>query len=157
MSEILSDDDIKAAVRPLYGNEIAFEMAWPDMVLPEARAVERAVVEKLAAMGEGLPEPTVHLPRFNRDSGGALPIYAYTADQLRTERAKGVVAGMAQERARCAAVCDGLAEDAGDDFPPYVAGWQEALEAAEQAISKDAMSEWVMVPSDADEAKEGGR
>jgi hypothetical protein len=40
MTEILSDDEIKAAVRHLYSDNRAFEMAWPDMVLPEARAVE---------------------------------------------------------------------------------------------------------------------
>jgi len=99
MAEILSDDEIKAAVRPLYSDCIAFEMAWPDMVLPEARAVERAVIKRLAEMGGELPEPD---HGYHARTG-------YTADQMRAHYARGVAAGMAQERARCVAVCDELA------------------------------------------------
>lgn len=59
---------------------------------------ERAVVEKLAAMGGELPPSTKHVTSWDGDSCNWVPIYAYTAGQLRTERAKGVAAGMAQDR-----------------------------------------------------------
>ena len=60
------------------------------------RAVERAVVTKLAAMGgEEMPKPTV---RWTVKSD---VIDYYTANQMRELFARGVAAGMAAERARC--------------------------------------------------------
>jgi hypothetical protein len=107
MDEILTDDEIDAIGMRLlgagYGGNTDRDLA---------RAVERAVVEKLAMGGE-LPDPTVLWQRFSRDSGGALPIYAYTDEQMREMRARGVAAGMAQERARCVAVCEAV--DLADD------------------------------------------
>jgi len=101
--------------------------------------VERAVVSRLAVIGGELPKARgLCIDLHSRKN---FSVEGYTADQMHAHYARGVAAGMAQERARCVAVCDGLAEDAGDDLPPYVAGWQEALEAAEQAISKPANDE----------------
>jgi hypothetical protein len=97
MTEILTDDDIKTAVCPLYGDKVAFEMAWPDMVLPEARAVELAVVEKLAEMGGELPEPASTSTMVDSVMRQYW-VRTYTADQMHAHYARGVAAGMAQPR-----------------------------------------------------------
>jgi len=137
MSEILSDDEIQCMATGLGDYDkvndcYVFNRTGDWSVVSFTRAVERAVVEKLAAMGgEEMPKPTV---RWTVKSD---VIDYYTANQMRELFARGVAAGMAQERARCVAVCDGLAE-IGQVLPrgSYSKGWRDALLKAEQAISK---------------------
>jgi hypothetical protein len=102
MAEILSDDEHADLVR---GAGLVCTAGWPiNDLIRYGRAVERAVVEKLAAMGGELPSSTKHVTSWDGDSCDWVPIYAYTAYQLRTERAKGVAAGMAAERDALAAL-----------------------------------------------------
>jgi hypothetical protein len=90
MSDILSDDERKTvlhAVAEGIGAPSIVMTHWPQV----ARAVERAVVSRLAEMGGELLEPA-----YMMRVGDAAFRKVYTADQMRTERAKGVAAGMAQ-------------------------------------------------------------
>jgi hypothetical protein len=120
VTDILSDDEIRALFIAAGFTVKDGHADLKPYVYAAARAVERAVVSRLAAMGGELPEPT----------------YYGAADQLLTERAKGVAAGMAAERARCVAVCDELSDRApGQANPSYVEGWCDAFGTAEQAIS----------------------
>lgn len=113
MAEILSDDEMLQAISPdLY---LHIEGANKAARLADARAVERAVISRLAAMGGELPEGIAYTDQRDLDKDGNWDTFIakhasewheglrfnaplYTADQLRAERAKGVAAGMAQEQ-----------------------------------------------------------
>jgi hypothetical protein len=198
VTDILSDDEIRALFIAAGFTVKDGHADLKPYVYAAARAVERAVVSRLAAMGGELPESTpmettswggkeaafrMNAYYYTFEATGVLAIdlilsavacagkaYHHTdswsdpcspyherlrgetpidwiknaakdaADQLRTERAKGVAAGIAAERARCIAVCEGLEEDspAWILHPSYAEGWRDALGTAEQAISNPA-------------------
>jgi hypothetical protein len=106
MAEILSDDEIRAVVSSVPARPYREESSEPTSVRI-ARAVERAVVERLAAMGGELPEQW-HTMRV----GDAAFRKVYAAEQMRDMYARGVAAGMAAERAL--AVADGADPGAAD-------------------------------------------
>jgi hypothetical protein len=114
MTDILSDDDMDEIIVRELGDDTTHAREF-------ARAVERAVLSRLAAMGGELPPSTKHVTSWDGDSCDWVPIYAYTADQLRTERAKSLLAGIAQERARCVAVCEAEHLEGPADIEPYLA------------------------------------
>jgi hypothetical protein len=97
MTEILSDDEMLRAISPeLY---LHIEGAERAARLADARAVERAVAErlqlravfeKIAATGGELPEPVM------REPWADTIIKWYNADQMHAQYAQGVAAGMAQ-------------------------------------------------------------
>jgi hypothetical protein len=88
MSDILSDAERNAVYRRAAAEHSHGEdRPWPDGHIYGLRAVERAVVEKLAAMGGELPAPAGFVP----DRHGTASMY--TADQMREMYARGVAAG----------------------------------------------------------------
>jgi hypothetical protein len=94
VSEILSDDERHS----IYAR--AYDDADNGRHRAGLRAVERAVVEKLAAMGGEMPPVSPHNhPEPQTMMWTGLEI-AWIHEYARAERAKGVAAGMAQERAR---------------------------------------------------------
>jgi hypothetical protein len=89
MTEILSDDDHRAFVRDA---ELVCTAGWPiHDLIRYGRAVERAVFEKMAAMGGELPEPA----RSVLTSYGSEPFYFYGESDMKAHYARGVAAGMA--------------------------------------------------------------
>ena len=120
MADILSDDELRAA----YASPIAGGDTTP---ISGLRAVERAVLSRLAEMGGETPPCDVVSEHID----------GYSEDAMHAHYARGVAAGIAQERARCVAACDGLAEQGVvTSSVLFAGGWASALHAAEQAISK---------------------
>jgi hypothetical protein len=160
MTEILSEEDIRALFLAAGFTVKDGHADLKTYVYGAARAVERAAVEKLAAMGGDLPEPTTHWPHFNRETGIAdlaTPSLRVIADHIRAERAKGIAAGVAQERARCVAVCKTKwLHDVQDEVD---SGYQKALYDCIDAIRSGAGApdEKLAAMCDASEAKGGGR
>jgi hypothetical protein len=82
MTEILNDDDHASLMRGV-------------PTIDYARAVERAVISRLAEMGGELPEPSPARQWL---------FHVYSADQMHAHYAKGVAAGVAAERDALAAL-----------------------------------------------------
>jgi hypothetical protein len=120
MNDILTDEEIRAVVSSVPARPFREEGGEPTSVRI-ARAVERAVVEKLAAMGGELPTFDATLreaegqvrasPLWKRFIDGtplsndiAVWMTVFAQHEARTALARGVAAGMAQERERCLAI-----------------------------------------------------
>jgi hypothetical protein len=90
------------------------------------RAVERAVVEKMAAMCGELPPCDVVSEHID----------GYSEDAMHEHYARGVAAGMSAERARCVAACE--AEQIRSRANRWCDGYNAAIEDCVVAISKPA-------------------
>jgi hypothetical protein len=128
MSEILSDDDHRALVREA---GLTCTAGWPIYELIRyGRAVERAVLSRLVEMGGDLPTFDAMMREADAYVRGkavwaryidgtplsndiAVWITVCAQQYVRDALARGVAAGMAQERARCVAVCEAV--DLADD------------------------------------------